>query len=192
MKLEPIGEFVLSKREALSKDMIYFDLDNINKTMMNKPESALWSSPAYKLVGQLPYTTWFQWCKEEDFQEPMESFMHQIVTDGNERVLDLEASLNGYGPSIESITDEEWFSYAGLNFKKIRNMGYDAVFCSQRAAMDYHYPQYLRNGAKFSLNAWDCESTVWLSAEHILGFENLGLAKYLIRSDEEELYGSKL
>lgn len=124
---------------------------------MNKPEGGLWTSTLVDGISD-----WIRWCRGEGFGNVDDVPWWTLEPEPGATLLqidgwdDLDLMMRVYGRS--------WGPIAGMNrksldFDAIKQAGYAGVNLTEHGARECHFGDWMSG---YSLNAWDCESTVWL------------------------------
>lgn len=124
---------------------------------MNKPLGGLWTSSLDNGISD-----WIRWCRVESFGAVDDKAWWHLTPDPEAQVLRIDASedfhlvMETYGRVLS------WSFHhhrQAIDFDAVLRDGYDGVNLTDRGAMECRF------GGSFTgmdLNAWDCESTVWL------------------------------
>lgn len=123
------------------------------QSYLNKPEGGLWTSTLKN--GE---SDWVRWCRVNEFGsvddvpwwrlEPSPSATLLHIDDD----ADFHALMDAFGRDVPVLGRV-------FDFDKMKQCGYAGVHVTERAVAASRWPWGTGMG---SLDAWDCESTVWL------------------------------
>ena len=134
-------------KDVFEPEMFAFAVPDRRTNYLNKPLGGLWASPTDSKWG------WKDWCLSEGFNVSSlaHSFEFKLSDTARIYVIDNEDDL------VRISNAENNIGQYGIDYDMLLKEGYDGLFVTAKAAMEFHY--YVGNHVGIaSLYSWDCES----------------------------------
>ena len=197
--MEP--QYAVWNRPNLTIDDFIFDL-NI-RVFSGKPYLALWTSSLIN-KDDPKHTTYFtDWAQGTwfDFLQSKRGYVYEVIPADNIKILEIkyigdkvhyrDKKLGDLGelvitPKPDDDIADVFETDNAIAFSYAKSLGYSAVHLTQEAAMFYHnlpgleiygYPKPYKYRKYINFNAWDTESTVWLTPDAIKEIKFIGKYK---------------
>ena len=149
-----------------------------------KPAKAMWSST---MEDPLIETGWLEWSYYEDFFVDGHKSVFKVVPKKDVKVLTINSKddIDKYLPLIENRFQQIYFDYTklakeydGINF----TLG--AISLGKTSYPGFGIPMWLY----MTLNALDCESTVWFNNKWIESYTYIGEIKDIFKKEWKRIY----
>lgn len=150
---------------------------------INKPFNAVWSSSLINFRGNLPETSWSEWCEYECYGDINSSSVYEIVFRLEPKILTIK-SLSDFKYLRGLLFHDKEFSIHendfAINFNKAKEVGFDGINLTEDALIESKMFRY-NDQLNICFDAWDCESTVWLNSNTFKEYRYLGKYNELLK-----------
>lgn len=153
---------------------------DLTPNVVGKPQKAMWSST---MMNPITKTGWLEWSYYEDFFVSGNKSVFHVTPKENVKVLTINSmeDIKRYLPLLKDNFNRIYFDYKklakeydGVNFTigaiALGKIGYPPI----------DVPMWLY----MTLNAFDCESTVWFNNKWIENYTYIGEIKDIFRRDK--------